>query len=100
PRRALRAGLAVLAAAGRSIAVTDHSRSEGVGRGDARGPAGRDRRENLHRQRNQDYGQKVLQPPAHRITIGRSEYPPAESEVEAWFPSIISHVAMKYQRRC
>src|SRR5262245_30634666 len=88
PGRAVGAALVVLAGPSPGVAMTDYSRCERVGRGDACGPAGRDRRENLHRQRYQGYGQKVLQPPAHRITIGRSEYSPAESEVEAGFPRI------------
>jgi len=45
---------------GRSVAVADHSRAEGVGCRNARRPAGSNRRKNLHREGDQDYGQKVL----------------------------------------
>jgi hypothetical protein len=43
-----------------SVAVADHSRAEGVGCRNARRPAGGNRRKNLHREGEQDYGQKVL----------------------------------------
>jgi hypothetical protein len=51
---------------GRSSVVTDRSRMEGIGRGDAGGPARSDRCQDLHRQGNQDYRKKIPQPPAHR----------------------------------
>ena len=68
---ALFAGLANLAGRGSGIAMADHRCAQRIGMHDARSPAGRDRRENLHRQRHQDYGQKLLQPPAHHNTIQR-----------------------------
>src|ERR1700752_5223416 len=65
---AMRAGLVALPRPGGRIAVTDYGPAEGVGGRDAGGPAGTDRRKNLHRKRDQDYGQKILQPPMHRQT--------------------------------
>lgn len=54
-----------------AAAMADGGRQR-IGCGNARSPTGRNRRKNLHRQRNQDYGQKFLEPPAHRYTIRRS----------------------------
>ncbi|SEC12282.1 hypothetical protein SAMN05444164_1083 [Bradyrhizobium erythrophlei] len=61
-------GLVTLPGSGAGIAMADGGGRERVGRGKARRPAGPDRCENLHQQGNQDYGQKNLQPPAHRKT--------------------------------
>ena len=52
--------LGPLGHASRSIAVADQGRADGVGCRNARCPAGANRRKNLHRQGEQDYGQKVL----------------------------------------
>ena len=57
---ALRTVLVVLAAARRRIAMADHGCAEGVGSRNGGYPAGRNRRKNLHREGEQDYGQKVL----------------------------------------
>lgn len=51
-------GLVGLTRAG-SVAVTNHGPAERVGSRDAGGPAGADRRENLHRQGDQDYWQEL-----------------------------------------
>src|SRR5262249_11004582 len=60
PQRVLPARLVVLAGASLTIAMADRGHAEGIGSGDACSPTRRDRRENLHRQGNQDYGQKLL----------------------------------------
>jgi hypothetical protein len=54
-------------------AVADNGGSKGIGGRDSGRPAGRDRRENLHRQGNQDDWKKSLQPPAHQ--------PPSSTEL-------------------
>jgi hypothetical protein len=61
-------GLVALGRSGSRIAVTNHSVCERVGRSNARRPACADRCKYLHRQRKQDYGQKILQLPSHRNT--------------------------------
>src|SRR6266480_7762939 len=53
---------------GRSPVVTDRSRMQGIGGGDAGGPTCSDRRQDLHRQGNQDDRKKFPQPPAHRLS--------------------------------
>lgn len=60
--------LVTLPASRAGIAVADGGGREWIGQGKARRPAGPDRCKNLHQQGNQDYGQKNLQPPAHRKT--------------------------------
>jgi hypothetical protein len=64
----VRPGLVTLGRSGSRIAMADHGLREGIGGRNAGGPASPDRRQNLHRQRKQDYGQKILQPPMHRQT--------------------------------
>ena len=58
----------VLAGSGIAATVADDGAGERIGGGDAGRPACADGRKNLHHQRNQDYGKKILQP-AHRKPI-------------------------------
>ena len=95
PLGTLRAVLVILCATRPAIAVADHRRAEGIGSGDASSPARRDRRENLHRKRNQDYGQKVLQPPAHRNTQSEARITTSRVRSRGGVPGIILHAAMK-----
>ena len=62
------AGLVALGRSGSRIAMTNHGPREGVGSCNAGRPAGADRCKYLHRQRKQDYGEKILEPPSHRNT--------------------------------
>ena len=81
---------------GRSSVVADHGRAEGVGLGDAGSPAGCDRCKNLHRQRNQDYGQKIPQPPAHRqVTHPIKPNNHQQSPSRGGVPGIMLNAAMK-----
>lgn len=95
---ALGAGLVALGAACPTIAMADYGRCKRVGGSNTCRPAGCDRSENLHRQRNQDYGQKVLQPPAHRKTHPRATIAPCQVQSRDGAPGLIPHVAMWHQR--
>jgi len=61
-------GLIVGLILGRSRVVTDRSRMQGIGGGDAGGPTCSDRRQDLHGQGNQDDRQEIPQPPAHQLS--------------------------------
>src|SRR5437879_12553576 len=61
-------GLIVGLILGRSRVVTDRGRMQGIGGGDAGGPTCSDRRQDLHRQGNQDDRKKFPQPPAHQLS--------------------------------
>ena len=60
-----------------ATAVADHGRGKWIGGCNGGRPARPDRCKNLHRQGDQDYGQKILQPSAHGKPIrGTTNHPP------------------------
>ena len=57
--------LIALRGGGSRIVVADEGRPQGIGSGDAGGPSGGNRRQDLHHQCDQHDRKKFLQPPAH-----------------------------------